>query len=94
MDSRVSFQAGFRTSVISGITRFGSRNWLIERVLKCECMIIETRVRGLIHTIYYKINVLVDKTHVAVKAQLQRVLSEARMPRGIEALQKKLLNLT
>ena len=72
LDSRVSFQAGFRTSVISGITRFGSRNWLIERVLKCECMVIETRLRCSTHDILENKGVS-QRSHGATTARLQRV---------------------
>ena len=40
-----------RYSVISVITRFRSRNWLIKRVLECDCLVTETRLRGPTHNI-------------------------------------------
>ena len=61
LDSKVSFQAGFRPSVRSVITRFESRDLMIKIVLNCECLVIETKLRGPTHTIYYKIKVLISK---------------------------------
>ena len=51
----------FHTSVASEIKQFRQRDLLRNRALNCECMTVETRLWDPTYTIYYEINVVVDK---------------------------------